>query len=129
MSERRDTENVKSLSWGAKAVVTAFAMSGVIHFIRPQTFTGIVPCSLPSPRGMVYASGVAELVCAAGLFGRARWAPVASAALLLAVWPANVRMALDISESAGEGEWWKAAAAWARVPAQLPLVWTVLRER
>lgn len=69
------------------------------------------------------------MICAAGLFRRARWAPVASAALLLAVLPANVRMALDISESANEGEHWKTVVAWARVPAQLPLIYAVLRER
>lgn len=77
---------------------------------------------------MVYASGVAELVCAAGLFQRACWAPLASTALLLAVWPANVRMALDVTGRAG-GERWKVAAAWARVPAQILLIRAVLRER
>jgi uncharacterized membrane protein len=75
---------------------------------------------------MVYLSGAAELVCAQGLSRRASWAPLASSALLLAVWPANVRMALDAT---GRGDvWWKVALAWARVPAQLPLIWSVLRE-
>lgn len=126
MHNSRDDEEIRSLSGGAKAVASAFAISGVIHFVRPQTFTGIVPRSLPSPHGVVYASGAAELICAAGLFGHSRWAPAASAALLIAVLPANVRMALDISENTGEGERWKAAAAWARVPAQLLLVRAVL---
>lgn len=119
----------RGLGRGARLVAVAFAVSGVSHLVRPQVFTGVVPRSLPSPRGMVYASGAAELVCAAGLFGRAHWAPLASAALLLAVWPANVRMALDVTGRAGEGERWKVAAAWARVPAQLLFVRAVLRER
>lgn len=114
---------------GARLVAAAFAVGGVAHLVRPRIFTGIVPRSLPSPRGVVYASGAAELACAAGLFSRARWAPLASAALLLAVWPANVRMALDVTGRAGEAERWKVAAVWARVPAQLLLVRAVLRER
>ncbi|WP_047864399.1 DoxX family protein [Rubrobacter aplysinae] len=112
---------------GARLVAASFVASGVLHLVRPRTFTGIVPRSLPAPRALVYASGVAELVCAAGLFRRDSLAPLASAALLLAVWPVNVRMALDAS--AGGVEPWKAAVAWARVPLQLPLILAVLRER
>lgn len=117
----------RSLGVGARLVAAAFAVSGGIHLLRPRTFTGLVPRSLPSPRGMVYASGAAELVCAAGLLRHSRWAPLASAMLLVAVWPANVRMALDVTGRRQER--WKVLAAWARVPAQIPLIWAVLRER
>jgi uncharacterized membrane protein len=66
-----------------------FAGSGVTHFVRPGVFTPIVPRWLPSPLGVVYASGAAELVCAAGLVAGRRWAAPASAALLVAVLPAR----------------------------------------
>jgi uncharacterized membrane protein len=112
---------------GARLVGASFAISGLVHFLRPRTFTGSIPRSLPAPRALVYASGAAELVCAFGLSRRASWAPLASAALLVAVWPANVRMALDAS--AAEKGSWKPVVAWLRVPAQLPLIWAVLRER
>lgn len=111
---------------GARLVAASFWVSGVAHLLSPGIFTQIVPRSLPAPRAMVYLSGVMELLCAAGLSRRASWAPLASSALLLAVWPANVRMALDAT---GRGDdWWKVALAWVRVPAQLPLIWSVLRE-
>lgn len=119
----RDSERPR---YAAGFVAAAFAVSGVAHLLRPGLFIPMVPRSLPAPRALIYVSGAAELVCAAGLSRHARWAPLASTALLLAVWPANVRMALEASER-GEGRW-KAAVAWARVPVQLPLIWAVLRE-
>ena len=44
-----------------------FIASGTTHLVRPQVFEPIVPRALPARRELVYASGVAELVCAAGL--------------------------------------------------------------
>lgn len=111
---------------GARLITASFWVSGAAHLLRPGIFIPIVPRSLPAPHAIVYFSGAVELLCAAGLSRRASWAPLASSALLLAVWPANVRMALDAT---GRGdEWWKVALAWVRVPAQLPLIWAVLRE-
>jgi uncharacterized membrane protein len=56
-----------SHSYGPWIVATAFSVSGVVHLIRPVTFTGIVPDFLPFSTGLVYVSGVAELICAFGL--------------------------------------------------------------
>ncbi|MCA1718407.1 MAG: DoxX family protein [Actinobacteria bacterium] len=106
-----------------------FLGSGVIHFVKPQPFVSIVPRMLPKPLWMVYMSGAAELVCAVGLLARARWSGSVSAALLVAVLPANVRHALDVtarSESSGR---WEAVLAWARVPVQIPLIWAALQNR
>jgi uncharacterized membrane protein len=100
-----------------RAVGASFAVSGVLHLVRPQVFTPIVPRVLPAARALVYASGVAELVCAAGLLTRRRWAADASTALLLAVWPANLQMALDQ----------RSAVTWVRLPLQLPLIWAARR--
>ncbi len=54
-------------------------------------------------------SGVAELVCAAGLLARRRWAGPASVAVLLAVWPGNFQMALDVTRTAEPGDGVKVA--------------------
>ena len=56
-----------------------------------------MPRAIPrsSTPTLIYASGVVELVCAAGLVRRTRWAAAASVATLAAVFPANVQMALD----------------------------------
>ncbi|MCU0302081.1 MAG: hypothetical protein MUF35_10855, partial [Candidatus Nanopelagicales bacterium] len=73
----------------------------------------------------VLGSGVAELVCAAGLLTRQPWAPAATTATLAVVWVGNLQMALDVQRSRRPG--WQKAAAWARMPLQLPLLswaWT-----
>lgn len=108
--------------YGQPLVATLFSVSGVVHLVRPSVFAPLVPAWLPSPTGVVVVSGLAELVCAAGLWSRQRWAGRASAALLLVVWVGNVQMALDASGTA-------AVVAWVRVPLQVPLVWAALQER
>ena len=108
------------------ALAGLFTLSGVIHLVRPQVYEPIVPRVLPARRQVVLVSGVAELVCAAGLLhprGR-RAAGWASAGLLLAVYPANVKMALDARRSRSAG---LRAATLARLPLQLPMIRTALR--
>jgi len=106
---------------GAAFVAAAFAVSGTVHLVRPQVFDALVPRVLPARRTVIYASGLAELVCAAGLVTKQRWAPAASAALLVAVWPGNWKMALDTQRSSRAHPVVK-AAAWVRVPLQLALI-------
>ncbi|MFV2198242.1 DoxX family protein [Nocardiopsis sp. LOL_012] len=106
-----------------------FVASGLLHFAAPRPFEAIVPRSLPARRALVYGSGAAELACGAGLLARRRWAGPASAALLLAVWPANMRMALDAGSGRLPGIADNRALAWGRVPLQIPLVWAALQSR
>jgi uncharacterized membrane protein len=111
------------------ALGVLFAASGVLHFAAPGPFQAIMPRSLPAPRAWVHGSGAAELVCGAGLLTRRAWAGPASAALLLAVWPANVRMALDSGTGRLRGPADNRLVAWGRVPLQIPLVWAALQAR
>ena len=106
-----------------------FVASGVLHFAAPGPFQAIMPRNLPEPRAWVYGSGVAELACGVGLLTRRRWAGPASAALLLAVWPANVRMALDSGSGRLPGPADSKLVAWGRVPLQAPLIWAALQSR
>ncbi|BFU42758.1 MauE/DoxX family redox-associated membrane protein [Krasilnikovia sp. MM14-A1004] len=108
------------------ALAALLATSGVGHFARPEPFDRIVPRTLPgSPRTWTYLSGAAELAVAAALTrpGTRRHGALAAAALFVAVFPANVKMAVD----------WRHAppvyrsAAYARLPLQVPLVWWALR--
>lgn len=104
------------------------AAAGVTHLLRPEPYVSIVPRLLPAPRALVYLSGLAELGCAAGLCFRRTRAPAAwaTAALFVAVFPANVQMALD----AGGRSPAYLAAVWGRVPLQVPLVlWAVRTAR
>ncbi len=115
----------------SRAVATAFLASGITHLVRPQIFLPLIPKALPAPRGIVYASGVAELVCAAGLLTGRRWAGPASAAVLVGVLPGNVQMALNATAAARRRPTPKrvafAVGCWTRIPGQLPLIRAVLR--
>jgi uncharacterized membrane protein len=121
-----DRRSVRPLGPGAGAVAAAFAVSGVVHLVRPQVFEPIVPRVLPRRRDLVLASGVAELLCAAGLVvpRTRRAAGAASAALLVAVFPANVQMAADAVRGArrDRARTTRAAATLARLPLQWPLI-------
>ena len=72
------------------------------------------------------ASGVAELVCAAGLLHprTRRLAGWGSAALLVGVYPANLKMAGDAVKSDNQKF---QAVALARLPLQLPMIRSALK--
>jgi uncharacterized membrane protein len=105
-------------------VAFAFSVSGVIHLAHPRTFTGIVPGVLPWHTALVVVSGVAELVCAYGLWRRQRWAGVAAAVLLVAIWPANLQDAITTQRG---HDLTSSVLTWVRFPLQLPLIWFALQ--
>ncbi|HPU12557.1 MAG TPA: hypothetical protein PLQ19_02050 [Aeromicrobium sp.] len=109
-------------------VIVPFAVSGVIHLVKPEVFEPIVPKALPRKRDLVLASGVAELACA-GLVAVPRTRRLGgflSAGLLAAVFPANVQMAADVVSSKKAPVWYKAGVL-ARLPMQWPLIRAALR--
>lgn len=74
-----------------------FIGAGVKHFRNPGFYERIVPPGFPSPHVLVAISGVAEIVGGIGLLIRqtrrlAGWGLIV---LLIAVFPANVYMALE----------------------------------
>ncbi len=110
---------------GTKVVIGAFTLSGVVHLVRPQVFEPLIPERLGQPRPWVVGSGVLELVCAAGLATRQRWAPALTTATLAGIWVGNLQMALDVQRSRRPA--WQKAAVWARMPLQVPMMkaaWT-----
>lgn len=114
-------------SWRASSpyvLAGLLTATGTLHFLTPKPYAQIVPDQLPAHYGLVYASGVAELACAAGLAvpRTRRVAGWATAALFVAVFPANVTMALDSGAKSGLYQ----SVAWARLPLQVPLIaWAV----
>ena len=99
-------------------VLAAFlAGAGVLHFVRPESYDSLIPPFLPNPRAWTYASGVVELACAAvvALPRTRRAGGLATAALFVAVFPANIYAAFE----PGDIPRW---AAVARLPLQVPLV-------
>ncbi len=100
--------------------------AGVTHFLRPRGYDRIVPDGLP-PRLTTLASGAAELGIATGLVIPAtrRAAGWAAAALFLAVFPANVKMANDLLDSPRSTRTMRLVSV-LRLPVQAPLVaWAV----
>lgn len=104
---------------GSWIVVTLFSLSGVLHLMNPEGFLWLMPPWLPEPILLIYLSGLAELVAAAGLLLKQRWAPMFTVLVLLAVWPANWWFAIDALSTNPD----LALAAWLRLPLQLPLLW------
>lgn len=104
--------------------------SGVIHLVRPQVFEPIVPRPLREhDRLLVRVSGVVEIACGAGLLVPAT-RPVAgwaSAALLAAVFPANVQMSIDHGRRARRRRSPQAIGVFAGTLARLPLQWPLVR--
>ena len=72
-------------------------VAGVTHFTNRDFFTAIVPPYLPWPEMLVYVSGVAEIVIGVMLMvpATSRLAGWAAIALLIAVFPANIHMAMN----------------------------------
>jgi uncharacterized membrane protein len=112
-------------------LAAAFATSGTVHLVRPLAFAPLMPRLIPGRhhKNLIYLSGVAELICAAGLVRRSSWAPAASVATLGAVFPANVQMALDAGSGRNGGLADRRAVAWGRLPLQLAMVWAARQAR
>ena len=115
-----------SLPLDAKVVVGAFLASGAVHLVRPETFEPLMPAFVPAHREVIYASGVAELLCAVGLLHprTRKLAGLASAAVLVGVFPGNIKMAVDAMKT--KNQTFKAVSL-ARLPLQLPLIRAAVR--
>jgi uncharacterized membrane protein len=85
----------KEILRGVLAV--AIIIVGITHFIRPEQYARIVPPQLPYPVGLVYISGVFEILLGIGLMIPlvsvvAAWGLIA---LFIAVFPANINQAIN----------------------------------
>lgn len=101
-------------------LAVAYVLAGVGHFVAPEFYLAMMPDYLPWHLGLVYLSGVFEVVGGvAVLVPRVRslagWGLIA---LLVAVFPANLNMALH-PEDFPDFEPWQ---LWARLPFQLVFI-------
>jgi uncharacterized membrane protein len=113
------------VSWSQRLLAVCFAAAGMLHFLRPRTYEEVVPDYLPAHHEIVLVSGAAELAGAAlVVFPRTRRiGGVWLAATLVAVFPANVNMALHPDRYDALAP----ALLWARLPLQGLLIWWALR--
>jgi uncharacterized membrane protein len=106
--------------------------SGVLHLATPRPYRRIVPAPLAEWRAeVVTVSGYVEIACSLLLLAprTRRIGAYATALLFVAVFPANVQMALDGAYTDASFPANSAALAWLRLPLQVPLVWCALSFR
>lgn len=86
-----------------------YLFAGVIHLLRPESFLPIVPEFVPFPREVILLTGLCEIAGSFALLTR-RWRKLAGIMLALyalAVWPANIKHALEgISLPPVPNNWW-----------------------
>lgn len=109
------------LTWPQRLLSVVFIAAGILHFLRPGTYQQIMPAYLPAHRELVLISGAAEIAGGAGVaFSQTRrGAGLWLIALLVAVFPANVNMALHADDFRSIPP----ALLWARLPLQGVLIW------
>ena len=128
------------MSWIARAGLWAmgafYLVAGFNHFRDPGFYLPMMPAYLPAHRELVELSGVAEFALGLGVLALGagaprlrRWLAWGIIALLVAVFPANLHIALhDVpigGRSQGLGIW-----NWVRLPFQLVLIgWAWLYTR
>ena len=103
-----------------------FTIAGILHFTHTNKFVQIVPPFIPFPEAMVYISGVFEILGAVGLLisRYGRLAAFGIVLLLIAVFPANVYMAVNNIQLGGIMS--NPVLQWVRLPFQGVLIWWVL---
>lgn len=104
------------------AMPAALGAMGVLHFVNPRPFDGLIPPELPgSRRAWTYGSGVAELAVA-GLLAAPRTRRLggaAATALFLGVFPGNLQM---VRAWRRKPVWPYQVIAWGRLPLQVPMI-------
>lgn len=97
-----------------------FLVGGAAHFVFTEAYVSIMPPWLPAHGELVRLSGAFELLGAAGLaFGRTRRAAgIGLMLLIIAVFPANLHMALHPERFADLPRW----VLYARLPLQFVLL-------
>jgi uncharacterized membrane protein len=111
-------------------VALFFLGAGILHFVKPGAYEPTVPGALPAHREIVYISGVAEIAGGLAILDErsARWAGWWLIALLVAVFPANVNMAVHAERFRAVPE----ALLWVRLPLQgvlIAWVWHAMQSR
>ena len=112
------------MTWSQRLLAVFFTAAGTLHFLRPGMYEQIVPEYLPGPRELVFASGAAEIAGGLGVIPERtrRLAGLWLAATLVAVFPANVHMALHPERYPGISP----TLLWGRLALQPLAIWWAL---
>ncbi len=98
-----------------------YVAAGISHYLNPERYIEIMPPWLPQPLFLVYMSGMFEFLLGILLMHRltrqfAAWGIII---LLIAVFPANIQMAINYGEINHPYLW----LAVLRLPLQIFLIW------
>ena len=110
-----------------RGMAGAMIVAGVAHLVSPDPFVQHLPDWVPAREGIVLVTGLVEIALGAALFAPRRWRPLAGivlAAYLLAVWPANIYVAVAGVEVDGQPG---GIYPWLRLPFQVLFIWWALR--
>lgn len=84
-----------------------YVLAGLNHFRNPAFYTGMMPSWLPKHAFLVAFSGIVEIVLGLLLLHPATrvWAAWGIIALLIAIFPANVQMSINLYPIGGIKFW------------------------
>ena len=110
--------------WARRILGVLFIGAGLLHVIVPDVYLAMVPPGYAAPSLLVLISGLAEIAGGLGVLSRSphlrKAAGVGLVLLLVAVYPANIQMALERD----------AVGWWLRLPLQGVLVaWVLIATR
>ena len=99
-----------------------FIAGGINHFINSDIYVAIMPTYLPAHLELVYLSGLFEILGGIGvvLSPIRQWAGYGLIALLIAVFPANIYMAMNPDKFVDIVSAW---ILYVRLPLQFLLIW------
>jgi uncharacterized membrane protein len=108
------------------AAGVAFIIASLPHFFAPERYLPMMPPFVMAPEAMIFVSGLGELLGGLGLLipQTARLAAWCLVVLLIAIFPANIYVAISGVNAAGlpSSPWY----TWSRLPFQLVFIWWVL---
>ena len=121
--------NAKTFSRYALAAV--MVSMGILHFVADDLFVQIMPKALPWPMELVWISGVFEMALGLAVIPKRtrKLAGYGLVALFVAVFPANIYMAMENVQMQGLPSWLSQPsplALWLRLPFQAAFIWWAL---
>jgi uncharacterized membrane protein len=110
--------------YGIYIMGTLYVLAGINHFVNPEVYGRMMSAFLPYHYALVLLSGVVEILLGLGVMVPKTQRPAAWGliAMLVAIFPANINMALH-PEAWGINVW----VLYARLPLQLLFIYWAYR--
>ncbi|MGB5404984.1 MAG: MauE/DoxX family redox-associated membrane protein [Robiginitalea sp.] len=93
--------------WHLVFMALLYILAGILHFVIPAMYERIVPPWIPKKKGVVYLSGILEIVFGAALFfpDFRTWGVYGIMGLLLLFLPVHTYMLRDKTAGMGIPSW------------------------